>query len=166
MVKFGKGKRMKKIFALVLFMSITSNAYSMRGRGSLEGELLISTLKSSSYTSEGITSGFTSMTTQKSGKSMSEKKKVLNKFIAENHKNLAIDIAKGSGESIDALAELAEINNEKKQIFYSKLKSKFDTIFPSGKFDHKYTSKQINIIIDENIEDKKRGTRDSNGLPI
>ncbi|MCP3922978.1 MAG: DUF3015 domain-containing protein [Desulfobacterales bacterium] len=70
----------------------------------------------------------------------------LNRFVADNLNNLAIDIAKGSGEYIEALAEIKQITKDDKEIFFANLKSNFDNIFPSSEVDHKYVVDKINKI--------------------
>jgi hypothetical protein len=55
----------------------------------------------------------------------------LNEFVKENLDNLAKDIARGYGESLDTLSELLGVSSEERDAFYSKLQSNFSTIFPS-----------------------------------
>ncbi len=69
--------------------------------------------------------------------------------MAENLGDLSIDIAKSSGEFLDGLAEIAQISGQDKERFFRKLKTNFDTIFPSGKLDYKYTTIEIKVIIKE-----------------
>ena len=54
------------------------------------------------------------------------------KFVYANMDNLAKDIAAGSGESLDTLAELMEINENDFDKFSATLKTNFDFIFDSG----------------------------------
>ncbi|MCP4161236.1 MAG: DUF3015 domain-containing protein [Deltaproteobacteria bacterium] len=70
----------------------------------------------------------------------------LDRFVADNLNDLAIDIAKGSGEYIEALAEIKQISGNDKDKFFASLKSNFDTIFPSVEVDHKYVIAEINRI--------------------
>ncbi|MCP3926634.1 MAG: DUF3015 domain-containing protein [Desulfobacterales bacterium] len=71
----------------------------------------------------------------------------VNSFVADNLDNLAIDIASGNGESLKALAEMAEISAENQPVFFSQLKSNFDNIYPTANVDHKHVVKEINNVI-------------------
>jgi len=71
----------------------------------------------------------------------------LDKFIADNMDNLAVDIASGQGESLDALADLAEVSLNKRADLYRAFQANFDNIYPSAQISHKeVTSKIVNII--------------------
>lgn len=52
-------------------------------------------------------------------------------FAIANFDNLAKDIASGSGETIETLAEIMQIPSKDKVVFYQKLQTNFSTIFPS-----------------------------------
>lgn len=56
----------------------------------------------------------------------------MDKFVADNMDALAVDIAMGEGETLGALAELAQIESEKKGDFYAALKANFDSLYPAG----------------------------------
>ncbi|WP_029519899.1 DUF3015 family protein [Persephonella sp. IF05-L8] len=53
------------------------------------------------------------------------------KFVSENMDELASDIASGNGETLDTVAELLNIPENKKGEFYSKLQNNFDKIYSS-----------------------------------
>ncbi|MBI5492098.1 MAG: DUF3015 family protein [Deltaproteobacteria bacterium] len=55
----------------------------------------------------------------------------LNKFVADNMDSLAQDIAMGRGESLDTLAELLSVPQEKKPEFYASLQTNFSKIYSS-----------------------------------
>ncbi len=57
----------------------------------------------------------------------------IHKFVADNMDELAIDISKGNGERLDTLAQMLNIPDNKKSVFYKKLKSNFDKIYASNK---------------------------------
>ena len=59
----------------------------------------------------------------------------VNKFVAENMDNLAIDISKGNGETLNALADLLKIPANKREAFYKKLKENFSKIYASNKVE-------------------------------
>lgn len=55
----------------------------------------------------------------------------LNEFVAANMDSLAQDIAAGSGESLDTLAELMEVPAAERAHFYATLQTNFSSIFSS-----------------------------------
>ncbi|SNZ07118.1 Protein of unknown function [Persephonella hydrogeniphila] len=55
------------------------------------------------------------------------------KFVSENMDQLASDIASGNGETLDTVAELMNIPEDKKAEFYARLQENFDKIYPSEK---------------------------------
>jgi len=72
---------------------------------------------------------------------------MLDKFVADNMDNLAVDIASGQGESLDALADLAEVPPDKRQGLYREFQASFDQIYPSAQITHKEVVTQlVNII--------------------
>jgi hypothetical protein len=75
----------------------------------------------------GITSG-TSNCTQPSKFVSNER---LNEFVAANMDNLAKDIARGNGETLEAFADLMQVPSEKRPEFYQKLQTSFARIFTS-----------------------------------
>ncbi len=54
----------------------------------------------------------------------------IEKFVADNMDELAIDIASGNGENLDTLSSMMNIQD--KEAFSKKLKSNFSTIFSSA----------------------------------
>ncbi len=91
----------------------------------------------------GMTTGTLGCRSSIGGKLVKNEK--LNSFVADNLDNLAIDIASGNGESLNALAELAQIDD--KVNFFAQLKANFDSIYSSANVDHKHVVKEINNII-------------------
>lgn len=65
------------------------------------------------------------------------KNELVDKFVARNMDNLAIDIAKGQGETLDALAELMEMPKENRQVFFGKLQNDFGSIYANADVTHK-----------------------------
>ncbi|MEO1942494.1 MAG: DUF3015 family protein [Campylobacterales bacterium] len=59
----------------------------------------------------------------------------LQKFVADNMDQLAMDISAGSGESLETLAILLQIPAEKRPLFYKKLKGNFPKIYSSTSVD-------------------------------
>ena len=72
----------------------------------------------------------------------------LNIFVADNMDVLAVDIAQGNGESLDALAEIAAIPEAKRPVFYSTLQNKFNQIYPTPEVTHDTVVSEITKIID------------------
>lgn len=68
-------------------------------------------------------------------------------FVADNMDNLATDIAAGQGESLDALAEIAQIPAEKQATTFAALQANFDTIYPDATVNETHVSTSINEII-------------------
>jgi hypothetical protein len=55
----------------------------------------------------------------------------MNIFVADNMDALAVDIAQGNGDSLDALAEIAKISEPNRPVFYSALQNNFNRIYPN-----------------------------------
>ncbi len=55
-----------------------------------------------------------------------------NEFVVANMDNLAKDIARGSGETLEAFADLLQVPAAQRPAFYQKLQSNFAKIFTSG----------------------------------
>ena len=53
-------------------------------------------------------------------------------FVADNMDNLAVDIAMGNGESLDALMELAQLSGVDKAKASKALQANFDAIYPDA----------------------------------
>lgn len=60
----------------------------------------------------------------------------LNKFVADNMDNLAMDISKGSGEYLSTLAVLLDMPVEQRAILYLTLQSNFSRIYTSESVTH------------------------------
>ncbi|ETR66762.1 MAG: hypothetical protein OMM_12370 [Candidatus Magnetoglobus multicellularis str. Araruama] len=73
----------------------------------------------------------------------------LDRFVADNMDNLAVDMASGQGESLDALADLAEISQSKRPELYRALQANFDQIYPSAQTTHKEIVTQVVNIIEQ-----------------
>lgn len=71
----------------------------------------------------------------------------VNRFVAANMDNLAIDIATGQGESLNTLAELIQVPREKRPVLYSALQNEFDTIYPDPQVTHQHVIEQISVIV-------------------
>lgn len=77
------------------------------------------------------------------------KNEVIDRFVAENMDNLAVEIAAGQGESLDTLVELINLPNEKRSGFYTALQSNFGTIYPSTEVTHRHVIEKIAHIVKE-----------------
>lgn len=82
-------------------------------------------------TSGNQTFGITSGTSECEQPAKFVKNDRLNEFVVANMDNLAKDIAKGRGETLDAFADLLQVPAEKKAEFYQKLQASFAKIFAS-----------------------------------
>ncbi|MCP3926315.1 MAG: DUF3015 domain-containing protein [Desulfobacterales bacterium] len=137
---------MKKIIItmfLTIFLCASTNAARIKTKSSIRikrssrDNLFTSSTKIS-------TTGLTYSTSDKSKKK--NKKALLNRFVADNLNDLSIDIAKGSGEYVEALAEILDVSGENKESFFQNLKTNFDIIFPIEETDHKYVVAEIESI--------------------
>jgi len=73
----------------------------------------------------------------------------MNVFMADNMDAVAVDIAQGDGESLDALAEIAEIPVPMRPEFYSSLQQNFEEIYPNADVTHETVVKEITKIIEK-----------------
>lgn len=71
----------------------------------------------------------------------------LARFVENNMDNLAKDIARGNGESLNTLAELAGVSEAKKPAVFAKLQANFSTIFSSEKVQVSEVVNQIVAIV-------------------
>lgn len=71
----------------------------------------------------------------------------LNIYVADNMDALAVDIAQGEGESLDALAEIASIPETKQPALNSKLQANFGQIFSASDVTHETVVREISQII-------------------
>ncbi|MCP4161235.1 MAG: DUF3015 domain-containing protein [Deltaproteobacteria bacterium] len=101
------------------------------------------------YLIEGTTKGTESTTykIKRIGKDNDINHKVYKKFISDNYDNLAIDIAKGSGEYLEALAEIVKISHYNRKTMFSELKRNYHNIYISPDKDPKYVTKRISHYI-------------------
>ncbi len=67
----------------------------------------------------------------------------LDSYVSDNMDSLAVEIAQGEGESLDALAEIAKVSSDKKADFYASLQNNFNTIFPNEDVTHVAVAKKI-----------------------
>lgn len=74
----------------------------------------------------------------------------MNKFVADNMDNLAVDIAAGKGETLDALAEIAEVAPAKRPQLYSALQNNFDRIYFQNDVNSLTVVTDVNGIIEKN----------------
>lgn len=143
------------IFSICLIFSIT-NAFANVGvgfgtwifqgfkpsqgyKGKL-AELTILTWNGFSYTSTfAITSGTSGY---KEGAPIGLN--LVDSFVAENMDNLAIDIARGDGQYLDALAHLMKVSN--KDSFKNNLKNNFNKIYPTKEITSKDVVKNIILV--------------------
>lgn len=68
-------------------------------------------------------------------------------FVADNRDNLAQDIAAGKGETLSALAEIAQISPDNQDRMFSALQSSFDAIYPDANVSDKHVVTVINDIV-------------------
>ncbi|KMT64562.1 DUF3015 domain-containing protein [Catenovulum maritimum] len=64
-------------------------------------------------------------------------------FLNENLEPLAVDVAKGEGETLAALADLMEIKAEDKALFNQTMKANFDKVFASESVDATFAYQAI-----------------------
>lgn len=91
----------------------------------------------------GITSG-TLGCEKEASVAMREK---LNIFIADNMDNIAVDIASGQGETLDAIADLAEVSIDDRAKFYHTLQNNFEVIYSNPDVTHSEVVQKIYDII-------------------
>ena len=72
----------------------------------------------------------------------------MNTYVSDNMDSLAVDIAQGHGESLSALADIANIPAQQRPAFYSSLQKNFNQIFPTAQVSDKSVADSIVHIID------------------
>lgn len=97
------------------------------GETTLGQVFIVTTNGTSGNQTFGITSG-TSNCEQPTNFVKNER---LNEFVVANMDNLARDIAMGSGESLDTMAELIELPKTERPQLYAKLQANFTKIYTS-----------------------------------
>ena len=68
-------------------------------------------------------------------------------FVADNMDNLAVDIATGNGENLDALMEIAQISGADKTKARTALQANFDTIYPAANVEHTDVAQSIRGVL-------------------
>jgi hypothetical protein len=71
----------------------------------------------------------------------------INVFVADNMDALAVDIAQGQGESLNALAEIARIPDKKRPGLNARLQENFEAIYTSSDVTHESVVSEITRII-------------------
>ena len=79
------------------------------------------------------TFGITSGTSECKTPSKFASNKELNEFVVANMDNLAKDMARGRGETLEAFAELLQVPQADRPAFYQKMQANFATVFTSDK---------------------------------
>jgi len=87
-------------------------------------------------TSGNQTFGVTSGTSQCDAPSNFVSNERLQEFVHANLDELAKDIAAGSGESLETVAELMEVPAVARPALYSRLQASFTTIFPTAQVEY------------------------------
>lgn len=129
---------MKKIISLIAAIGLTTSIYANDNTGCGLGSLIIKdqntvVLQALAATTNGIfgnqTFGITSGTSNCDKPSNFVSNDKLNRFVAENMDELALDISAGQGETLSTVAKL--MNVEDSAAFSSKLQSNFTNIYSS-----------------------------------
>ncbi|BCS95052.1 hypothetical protein DSLASN_06840 [Desulfoluna limicola] len=68
-------------------------------------------------------------------------------FVADNMDHLAVDIASGGGESLDALVEIAGVAPMLRSSLSAELQGHFDAIYPDAQVTHTHVSNTIREIM-------------------
>ncbi|MDY6905718.1 MAG: DUF3015 family protein [Thermodesulfobacteriota bacterium] len=71
----------------------------------------------------------------------------MNVFVADNMDALAVDIARGEGESLDALAEIAEVSQAQRPVLYTAMQDNFDKIYPNAQVTNEDVVNEITRIM-------------------
>lgn len=71
----------------------------------------------------------------------------MNIYVADNMDSLAVDIAQGEGESLDALAEIAQVTPENRMNFNLALQDNFDYIYQDQNVQHGEVTSRITEIM-------------------
>ncbi|MDY6823341.1 MAG: DUF3015 family protein [Thermodesulfobacteriota bacterium] len=71
----------------------------------------------------------------------------MNVFVADNMDTLAVDIARGEGESLDALAEIAEVSQEKRPALFAAMQRDFNQIYPDTQVTNEDVVNEITRIM-------------------
>jgi len=68
-------------------------------------------------------------------------------FVADNMDSLAVDIASGNGENLDALMEIAQVSGADKAAACEALQANFDTIYPTADVNNTAVSLSIRGVL-------------------
>lgn len=129
---------MKKIIGLVAALGLTASVYANENTGCGLGSLVIKNQNTvvlqvlaatTNGTSGNQTFGITSGTSNCDKPSNFVSNDKLNKFVAENMDELAMDISAGKGETLETVAKLMNVEN--KEVFSAKLQANFSNIYSS-----------------------------------
>lgn len=129
---------MKKIIGLVAALGLTASVYANENTGCGLGSLVIKNQNTvvlqvlaatTNGTSGNQTFGITSGTSNCDKPSNFVSNDKLNKFVAENMDELALDISAGHGETLETVAKLMNVEN--KEAFSAKLQANFSNIYSS-----------------------------------
>ncbi|AXX94221.1 DUF3015 family protein [Arcobacter ellisii] len=129
---------MKKIIGLVAALGLTASVYANENTGCGLGSLVIKNQSTvvlqvlaatTNGTSGNQTFGITSGTSNCDKPSNFVSNDKLNKFVAENMDELAMDISAGKGETLETVAKLMNVEN--KEAFSAKLQANFSNIYSS-----------------------------------
>ena len=144
---------MKKLFAVavlsIMFVFVVSSAFAASATGTARsnvgcglGTMLFqnnadqsSLLQAFQATTNGTlgnqTFGVTSGTSECKQPTKFVSNERLNEFVVANMDDLAKDIARGNGETLEAFADLMDVPADKRPEFYQKLQVSFSKIFTS-----------------------------------
>jgi hypothetical protein len=78
----------------------------------------------------------------------SNKTNRMRQYIEENETLLTVDIARSYGDSLEGAADIVEIPEEKRELFYKNLKDHFSIIFPEFETSAEYKAETIVEIAD------------------
>jgi hypothetical protein len=129
---------MKKILSLVAVLGLTTSIYANDNTGCGLGSIVIKKQNTvalqvlaatTNGTSGSQTFGITSGTSNCSKPNSYVSNDKLNRFVAENMDELALDISAGHGETLATVAKL--MNVEDNAAFSSKLQANFTSIYSS-----------------------------------
>ncbi len=76
-------------------------------------------------------------------------KEKLNIFVADNMDSVAVDIASGQGETLEAIADLAEVSTESREALYTILQDNFNSIYPNADVTHSDVVQEVVNIIEQ-----------------
>lgn len=72
---------------------------------------------------------------------------IMENFVADNMDSLAVDIASGKGENLDALMEIAQVPGTEKAKACEALQANFNAIYPAGNVEHIAVAQSIRGIL-------------------